>query len=157
VTAIVHEPGGGETIGDGGYMLRFLAESPGQPLAIVENTVPPRFAGPLRHRHEHMTDVFYVLDGEMALELDGVVRRLGPGGFALVPPGVVHTFSNPADVALRFLNIYHPPGNEAYLREVGERTAAGDAPSPVEMAAMAARYDSVPVDDSVEGGERSLR
>ncbi len=150
MTAIVLAPGEGEAIGDGGYMLRFLAESPGQPLAITENTVPPGFSGPLRHRHERMTDVFYVLDGEMALELEGVVRRLGPGGFALIPPGVVHTFSNPGEVSLRFLNIYHPPGNERYLREVGERTAAGRPPSPAEMAAMAARYDSVPVADSDE-------
>lgn len=150
MTAIVHEPGEGETIGGGGYQLRFLAEAPGQPLAITENTVPPGFSGPLRHRHARMTDVFYVLDGEMALELEGEVRRLGPGGFALVPPGVVHTFSNPGKVALRFLNIYHPPGNERYLREVAERTAAGAPPSPAEMAVMAARYDSIPVGDGVE-------
>lgn len=145
MTAVIIGAGEGETVGDGRYLLRFLAESPARPLAIVENTVPAGFPGPLAHRHARMTDIFYVLEGEMALTVDGAVHRLGPGGFALLPPGVVHTFANPGDVPLRFLNIYHPPGNERYLREVGERAAAGDPPSPAEMAAMAARYDSIPV------------
>ncbi len=144
MSAIVHGAEGGELVGDGAYVLRFLAQGDGVPIAVTENTVPPRFPGPLRHRHERMTDVFYVLEGHMALEIEGEVHELDPGGFALVPPGVVHTFSNPADEPLRFLNIYHPAGNERYLREVGERRAAGDPPSPAEMAAMAARYDSIP-------------
>ena len=144
-TTIVLNQGEGEILGGGSFQLRFLAQSPDQQIAITDNVVPPAYPGPVRHRHEVMTDIFYVLEGTLLLELDGEHRSLTAGGFALVPPGVVHTFSNPDDVPARFLNIYQPAGNEHYLKEVGQRLAAGQAPTPAEMAAIARRYDFVPV------------
>lgn len=135
----------GEIVGSGPYQLRFLTQSPDHPIAITENVVPPNFPGPVRHRHVQMTDIFYVLEGTLTLHLDGERRSLGPSGFALVPPGVVHTFSNEGDVPARFLNIYQPSGNEHYLKEVGRWAAAGSPPSPEEMAEIASRYDFVPV------------
>ncbi len=63
----------------------------------------------------------------------------------LVPPGVVHTFSNPGTVPARFLNIYQPAGNEQYLKEALKRMAAGRPWSPAEMAEVASRYDFEPV------------
>jgi mannose-6-phosphate isomerase-like protein (cupin superfamily) len=137
--------GDGEILGSGPYQLRFLAQSPDQPIAITENSVPPHFPGPVRHRHVHMTDIFYVLEGTLTLHVNGGEHLLGPGGFALVPSGVVHTFSNNGNAPARFLNIYQPSGNEQYLKEVGQRIAAGSPPSKAEMAAIAARYDFVPV------------
>lgn len=142
---VVLNDGEGEVYGSGPFQLRFLAQSPEHPIAITDNTVPPGYPGPVRHRHEAMTDIFYVLEGTLRLELDGEQQSLGPGGFALVPPGVVHTFSNPGPVPTRFLNIYHPAGNEQYLREVGQRVAAGQPPTPQEMVEIATRYDFVPV------------
>jgi oxalate decarboxylase/phosphoglucose isomerase-like protein (cupin superfamily) len=64
----------------------------------------------------------------------------------LVPPGVVHTFANPGQEPARFLNVYQPAGNEGYVKEVAARMAGG-APTPAEMAAIAARYDFEPVAD----------
>ena len=97
--------------------LRLLAQSPDQPIAVTDNTVPPGFPGPVRHRHAQMTDIFYVLEGELAFDLGGERRTLGPGSFVLVPPGVVHTFANRGAIPARFLNIYQPAGNEQYLKE----------------------------------------
>lgn len=146
-TTIVLNDGEGEIYGGGPFQLRFLAQSPDQPIAITDNVVPPAYPGPVRHRHAVMTDIFYVLEGTLLLELDGEHRSLTAGGFALVPPGVVHTFSNPGDVPTRFLNIYQPAGNEHYLKEVGQRLAAGQPPTPAEMLEIARRYDFVPVLD----------
>ena len=131
----------GEVFSVGPSRMRLLAQSPAHPIAITDNTVPPGFAGPLRHRHTVMTDIFYVLEGELAFRIGDEQQVVGPGGFVLVPPGVVHTFSNPGASVARFLNIYHPSGNEHYLVEVSERAATGRSTSPEEMAEIASRYD----------------
>ncbi|MBJ7457495.1 MAG: cupin domain-containing protein, partial [Thermoleophilia bacterium] len=37
----------------------------------------------------------YVLDGAVALEVEGASHALGPGGFAYVPPGTAHALTAP--------------------------------------------------------------
>ena len=51
---------------------------------------PPGFPGPVRHRHAQMTDVFYVLEGELTFDLGGEQRSLGAGSFVLVPETRLH-------------------------------------------------------------------
>ena len=127
----------GEVYDTGAVRLRQLAQSPDQPIAITDNVVPPRFPGPVRHRHTEMTDIFYILEGELAFELEGAWRILGPGSFVLVPPGVAHTFANRGAVPARFLNIFQPSGNEQYLKEAAKRMVEGHPWSPAEMAEVA--------------------
>ena len=75
-------------------------QSPDQPLAITDNTVPPGFPGPVRHRHDTMTDIFFVLEGELAFEFGGERRIVGPGSFVLerVAKPVLDTLRNVARV-----------------------------------------------------------
>src|SRR5215216_5057330 len=137
----VFEDGEGELYDAGALRLRVLAQSPDHPVAITDSVVPPGFPGPVRHRHAEMTDIFYVLEGELAFDLEGEWRSLGPGSFVLVPPGVVHTFANRGSAPARFLNIYQPSGNEQYLKEAAKRMVDGHPWSPAEMAEVAAQYD----------------
>ena len=145
---IVFEDSDGEVYDAGPIRLRLLAQSPDQPIAITDNTVPAGFLGPVRHRHANMTDIFYVLEGELAFDLDGQWRTVGPGSFVLVPPGVIHTFANQGSVPVRFLNIYQPSGNEQWLKEAVKRMEEGHPWSPAEMAEIASQYDFEP---AVEG------
>jgi len=142
---IVFEDSDGEVYDAGPIRLRLLAQSPDQPIAITDSTVPPGFPGPVRHRHAEMIDIFYVLEGELTFDLAGEQRTLGTGGFVLVPPGVVHTFANRGSVPARALNIYQPAGNEQYLKAAVKRMMAGHPCSPAEMAEVASRYDFEPV------------
>jgi mannose-6-phosphate isomerase-like protein (cupin superfamily) len=139
--AIVFGDTDGEVYDIGGARLRILAQSPDQPIMVTDNTVPPGFPGPVLHRHAHTTDAFYVLEGELALDLGDERRLLGPGGFALVPPGVAHTFANPGPAPARFLNIQQPAGLEQYLKEAARQMAEGRSWSPAEMAERASHYD----------------
>lgn len=43
----------------------------------------------------------------------------GPGGYAEVPRGTVHTFRNEAEENLRFITGYEPMGFEAFFEEFG--------------------------------------
>ena len=121
MAVVVLDPDDGERFGVAPNTIRLLAQSPDHPLAITEVTVPPGFPGPVRHRHAATFDIFYVLDGELTLRLEEGERRLGPGGFALVPPGTIHTFANPGGKPTRFLNIHQPSGFEQYVKEMGRR------------------------------------
>jgi mannose-6-phosphate isomerase-like protein (cupin superfamily) len=106
-------------------------------LAVLETTVAPGFPGPVPHLHVQTVDSFYVLDGTLALQLDDQTEA-GPGTYALVPPGNAHTFSNPSDEPVSFLNVMAPAGFERYLKDV----AALDGPIDADrMAEIASKYD----------------
>jgi len=145
VDAKIFEDGEGEVYGAGAGRTRFLAQAPTEPIAITDTTIPPAFKGPVPHRHTTMYDIFYVLDGTLELTVGSETRKLDAHAFALIPPGVVHTFSNPGSTPVRFLNIHDPAGMEQYVKEVGKRMAAGQSPSPSEMAELASQYDFEPV------------
>ena len=44
----------GEVYDTGALRMRILAQSPDQPIAVTDSTVPPGFPGPVRHRHAHV-------------------------------------------------------------------------------------------------------
>jgi mannose-6-phosphate isomerase-like protein (cupin superfamily) len=85
-----------------------------------------------------MVDSFYVLEGTLTVDLGDRRVEAGPGSYALVPPGNVHTFSNPGDEPVRILNVMAPGGLERYLKEVA---AMGGPPDPELLARIASRYD----------------
>ena len=84
--------------------------------------------------------MFYVLEGTLTMQLDDETLDLGPGSFACVPPGTVHTFSNRSDQPVRFLNFNTPAGWEDYMRDLAAALAAGN-PTSEEIGRVASRYD----------------
>ena|ERR671924_288587 len=57
------------------------------------------------------------------------VHALGPGGYAHVPRGTVHSFRNTAETPSRILVGFTPAGIEGFFRESG-RPATDDGPAP---------------------------
>lgn len=80
--------------------------------------VPDRVSGPA-HVHEHLHDMFYVLDGTLTMLLDGETIPLPAGSLSACRPAIVHTFSNPSEAPVRFLNFITPAGSENYMRDLG--------------------------------------
>jgi quercetin dioxygenase-like cupin family protein len=114
-------------------------------LYMSEAELEPGTPGPPPHTHSTMTDMFYVLEGELSLLIGGEWRSMPAGSFAAAPPGNVHTFANRSDAPVRFLNISTPGGFEAYMRELFALLAAGP-PDPAAMADLLARHDVQVVD-----------
>ena len=54
--------------------------------------------GPPPHHHP-WDEAFYVLEGEVALTLEGETRALGPGSYVHVPAGTVHAYENLSESA----------------------------------------------------------
>ncbi|QCX74483.1 hypothetical protein C9F11_03900 [Streptomyces sp. YIM 121038] len=62
-------------------------------------------------------DVFvYVLEGELAVDRDGVTHRLAPGMCALLPRGVSHRVHDPSATPVRALYLVAPGAREEPLR-----------------------------------------
>ena len=103
------------------------------------------FPGPPPHVHDTLHDMFFVLEGTLTMRLGDETMEAGPGTFICVPPGVVHTFSNRSETAVRFLNFNTPSGWEDYMGDLGNELATGRRPTPEEIGRIASRYDFRPV------------
>jgi quercetin dioxygenase-like cupin family protein len=123
---IVVQPGGGEAI-SGGTSIRHVKVDI-ESLHLTEYQVEAAPMGDL-HTHERHADAFYVLEGELEVAISETeTELLGPGGFAVAPPGAVHAFGVPERA--RFLNIHAPGMSFAeYLREIVALGARGERPT----------------------------
>ena len=146
--ATIHGPGEGEVheLGPSRLELKAVSEDTDGKFFLSETTVGPGFPGPPPHIHEVLHDMFYVLDGTLSMRVGDEALELGPGTFVCVEPGTPHTFSNPGDEPVRFLNFNVPGGFELYMRELAAAMRErGGAIEPAEIGAIAARYDFRPV------------
>jgi mannose-6-phosphate isomerase-like protein (cupin superfamily) len=141
VEATVYRPGEGEQIGGPTTVtIKATGDQTNESFYLGEVVLQPGFPGPPPHRHRRLHDMFYVLEGSLTVRVDDRSLELEPGSFVCVPPGVVHTFSNPGDAPVRLLNFNTPAGWENYMRELGA-ALAGTTPTQEEIGAIAARHD----------------
>jgi mannose-6-phosphate isomerase-like protein (cupin superfamily) len=62
------------------------------------------------HLHSNAENMYFILEGSVQVNIDGVTHDLEPGSVMWVPPGVPHSALNTGDVEARLLEIYTPPG-----------------------------------------------
>ena len=75
---------------------------------VIEEFMPPG-AAEVRHYHEHAQQFFYILSGEVLMEINGENRLIHAGSGIRILPGTRHQIRNPSSVPVRFLVISHPP------------------------------------------------
>ena len=80
-------------------------------VSVVELFASPEFAGPPLHHHD-FDETFYVLEGEMTIQLGDALRTAGPGELAFAPRGAHHTLANLSGAPARYLLICNPGGFE---------------------------------------------
>jgi len=87
---------------DGWHLLRSAD------LSVIEERMP---AGSAEQRHVHLRarQFFYVLDGELTMEIDGRMQLIGPHQGVEIPPGQPHQALNSSSTAVHFLVISQPP------------------------------------------------
>lgn len=79
----------------------------GADLSVIEERMPGGTAE-RRHRHAHARQFFYVLEGELAIELEGETYRLRVGEGLHVPPGMTHQVRNESSADTRMLVVSSP-------------------------------------------------
>jgi len=72
-----------------------------------------------RHYHARTEEIYYVLEGEGEMEVDGGHARVGPGDAILLPPGAWHQIRATGGGELRFLCCCAPPYSheDTYFQE----------------------------------------
>jgi mannose-6-phosphate isomerase-like protein (cupin superfamily) len=111
----VSRSGEGEVLSKPHRDLRVKALIP--ELNLLEYDVGPEYDGAGPHFHKEHADSFYVLEGEIEFQVGGETVRAPAGTSVVVPPGVVHAFTNPGLGRARFLNIHTPESRFVeYLR-----------------------------------------
>ena len=129
--AVTHEPtvrtpGQGRTIAVVGDVYRFLAtgEDTNGKYALWEAIVPPG-SGPPPHVHSREEEGFYILEGEITLQVGGERIVAKAGTFANMPVGTPHSFKNESGRPARMLISVAPAGLEKMFFEVGVPLAEG--------------------------------
>jgi quercetin dioxygenase-like cupin family protein len=68
------------------------------------------------HRHLHMHELFYVVEGSGIVTLDEDAHSFGRGATIYIPSSTWHGFNNPDGELLLFWTVT-PPGLDAFFRE----------------------------------------
>lgn len=84
------------------------------------------------HVHPSSDETFYVLDGEILLDLDGERRSLGQGGVAVIPRGAPHAFMVTSPEA-RVLTLQTPGTDEKFYRLASEPAPDGSTAVPLDF------------------------
>lgn len=90
---------------DGWYLVRSEA------LHIIEERMPPG-TSETRHFHQHARQFFYVLQGELTMEVEGEHVAIKGGEGIEIAPGQRHQAMNRGAEAVRFLVTSQPPSHE---------------------------------------------
>ena len=114
--------GAGKTLWVLGDLYEFKAtgEDTGGRFALWKTTTPPGNPGPPPHIHHNEDEVFYLLEGEWELMVEGRASVVGAGTFVNIPRGTLHTFRNAGTTPARFLGLAVPAGFEGFFEEIGE-------------------------------------
>jgi quercetin dioxygenase-like cupin family protein len=97
--------------------------------SLIEQWMP-QAAFPPPHVHPYEDESFWVIEGEMTVEVGGKTLVLGPGSLGHVPRNTVHSFKVTSKAVCHILNYYTPAGFEqCHHRQRQARRAEGDAAS----------------------------
>lgn len=91
------------------------------------------------HRHVYVTEILYVLEGNLTVRIATETKVLGPNATAFIPPKTFHELMNDSLDVVKFLQYYSPSGAEEEYRnwENPKTVAAKEAAAKAEAAAEA--------------------
>jgi mannose-6-phosphate isomerase-like protein (cupin superfamily) len=106
---------------------------------IFQHTIPP-LAGPPLHRHSNEDEWFYVLDGQITVQVDGVRSTLRARDSAFAPRGTIHTIQNFGSIPAEILVVVTPGQLQDFFEGLSSLTEGAVAPDPARIEQLAARY-----------------
>ena len=106
-------------------------------LTVVEDKLKPGFRL-ARHYHKKMTEIFYILDGEVTFNFDDQKVVASRGMTVNIPPMVMHEVT--AENGARLITVFSPGGFDRYLKEMAGMTEAQFADEAL-MRSLSEKYD----------------
>jgi mannose-6-phosphate isomerase-like protein (cupin superfamily) len=77
-------------------------------LSVIEELMPPG-AAEIRHYHEKAQQFFFIIQGEVLMEVEGETVLVPAGSGIRILPGTRHQVRNPSSTPVKFLVISQPP------------------------------------------------
>lgn len=112
-------------------LTRATGETTNGAFGMIEHWDMPVGFGSPYHTHRREDESFYVLDGYVALVIDGEWRKAGPGAFAYGPRNIAHGFKVIGDRPARMIVICTPSGFERFILD--QATPIAEPPSAPDM------------------------
>ena len=107
-------------------------------VTLVEDTLKPGFHL-TRHYHKKMTEIFYILAGEIEFIFDDDAVVATPGMTINIPPNIWHEVT--CEVGGKLLTIFSPGGFDEYLAELTSLTDERYSDEKF-MTSLAEKYDT---------------
>jgi quercetin dioxygenase-like cupin family protein len=112
-------------------------------LALLEHHAERGYGSPV-HRHLADEETFFVLDGELRVEVAGQAHAAGAGAVAFLPRQLPHAFVVTSAQAW-YLTLHTPAGFDRFVTAAGTpateaTTAPADAPNAEELSAIASSF-----------------
>jgi quercetin dioxygenase-like cupin family protein len=109
-------------------VIKATAADTGGQMTIVEMTEPPGAEAP-RHVHHREDESFWILEGDVTLQVGDATIEAGAGDFAFGPRDVPHSYQV-GDSGCRMLFICTPGGFEGLVRAMSEPAESRTLPPP---------------------------
>jgi len=115
-------------------------------LSITTYELPPGFPGPPPHKHAVFEHAWYVLEGELTVQLGNDISVLSKGGFVYIPKQVVHAFANSGNGVAEVLVVDTPGGFEKYYDDLQAAFGNGEKIDQQIIRDIQLKYDTYPPD-----------
>jgi quercetin dioxygenase-like cupin family protein len=96
--------------------IKFTGQDTGGQFSLTEMLYPAGAVVP-RHVHHREDEVFYVIDGEITMQIGEDSYRVGAGETIFAPRDVPHGFTVTSSNPVRYLILYTPAGYEGFILE----------------------------------------
>jgi quercetin dioxygenase-like cupin family protein len=107
-------------------------------VTLVEDTLKPGFHLP-RHHHRVMTEIFYILEGEIEFKFDNETVIARPGMTISISPLTWHDVQ--CVQGAKMLTVFSPGGFDQYLQELAALTPEQSADEAF-VTALGEKYDT---------------
>ncbi len=98
------------TTADGSTIRSILdfTNAPVESQSLAEATLPAS-SSTERHYHKASEEIYFILEGNGEMEIDGEKRSVGPGDAILIPSGTWHQITATSETRIRLLCCCSPP------------------------------------------------
>jgi len=121
-------------------MIKATGEETGGAYGLIEQRSDAGMMTPL-HVHHGSDELFFVIDGQISVHVDGETFEVGPGDLAFGPRGVPHAFRVDEDDS-RYLIVLNA-GKESFFAAVGDAATDLTLPDPHPTEEQLERLDAV--------------
>jgi len=121
--------------------IKATAADTGGQFTLVEVTCPPRYQG-RRHVHHKEDEAFWLLEGDLNLEVGGHLIEMQAGDYAFGPRDIPHSYTT-GDTGCRVLFILTPGGFEKLIMATSQPARARTVPPPSDEMPDIARLQAI--------------